>query len=221
MSAEPVVQTAAATGSALSGIQALLFDLGGVVVDIDFDIAFRKWQSISRLSFDEIKQAFTFDIPYAKHERGEIDAAEYFAHLRAVLKLRGSDARIAECWNAIFVREIPETLEMVRAARAVVPCYAFTNTNATHQKAWTAVAPGVLQSFDRIFASHEIGLRKPEKRAFEHIAASIGVPLPSILFFDDLLENVEGARAAGLKAVHVRGPGDVRDALRREGMIPA
>ena len=204
-----------------SRIEALLFDLGGVVIDIDFERAFRGWQSISQLSLEEIKFAFKFDAPYERHERGEITAAGYFAHLRAVLKLQGSEARIAECWNSIFVGEIPETLEMIRSVRAVVPCYAFTNTNPTHQGAWTAVAPRLVQSFDRVFASHEIGLRKPEKRAFEYIAAAIGVSLPSILFFDDLPENVEGARAAGLKTVHVRGPGDVRDALRREGMIPA
>ena len=205
--------------SAGCGIQALLFDLGGVVIDIDFERAFRGWQSISGLSFAEIKLAFKFDASYEKRERGEIGEAEYFAHLRAALKLQGSDARIAECWNSIFVREIPETLELIRSVRAVVPCYAFTNSNATHQGAWAPMFPAVAQSFDRVFASHEIGLRKPEKRAFEYIAASIGVPLPAILFFDDLLENVEGARAAGLKAVHVRGPGDVRDALRQEGMI--
>jgi len=202
-------------------VRALLFDLGGVVVDIDFDLAFRQWQSLTQLSFGEIKKTFAFDDPYARHERGEIAAAEYFAHLRSVLKLQGSDARIAEGWNAIFIREIPATLELIQSVRAAVPCYAFTNTNPTHQGAWTAVAPRVLHSFDRIFASHEIGLRKPEKRAFEHIAAAIGVPLESILFFDDLDENVEGARAAGLQAVLVRGPADVRDALRREGMIAA
>lgn len=202
-----------------SKIKALLFDLGGVVIDIDFERAFRGWQSISQLSFDEIRRAFKFDTPYEKHERGEIAWPEYLVHLRAVLKLEGSDAEIVEGWNTIFVREIRETLELIRSVRAVVPCYAFTNTNPTHQGAWTAMAPGVVQSFDRVFASHEIGLRKPEKRAFEHIAAAIGVPPSSILFFDDLLENVEGARAAGLMAVHVRGPADVRDALRQEGMI--
>ena len=200
-------------------VQALLFDLGGVVIEIDFERAFLAWQSISALSLDEIRQAFAFDAPYERHERGEIAAAKYFSHLRAVLKLQGSDARIAACWNAIFVREIPETMAMIRSVRSVVPCYAFTNTNATHQGAWSALVPQTLTSFDRIFSSHEIGLRKPEKRAFEYIAASIGVPLPSILFFDDLLENVDGARAAGLKAVLVRGPRDVRDALLQEGMI--
>lgn len=203
------------------GIQALLFDLGGVVIDIDFERAFRHWESNSRLSFEEIRQSFTFDLPYQKHERGEIAWPEYLAHLRAVLELEGSDPGIAEGWNSIYVGEIHETMAMIEVARIATPCYAFTNTNATHQAAWAAMFPYVVQSFHRIFASHEIGLRKPEKRAFEHIAASIGVRLPAILFFDDLLENVEGARAAGLRAVHVRGPGDVRDALRREGMIPA
>ncbi len=46
------------------------------------------------------------------------------------------------------------------------------------------------------------------------IAKDIGVPPADILFLDDTLENVEGARAAGLRAVHVKGPQDVRDALR-------
>ena len=200
-------------------VQALLFDLGGVVIDIDFERAFRGWQSISQLSFNEIKLAFMVDAPYEKHERGEIAAAEYFGHLRAALELQGSDAQKAEGWNSIFVREISETVEMIRSIRDLVPCYAFTNKNPTHQVAWTTMAPGVVQSFDRVFTSHEIGLRKPEKRAFEHIAASIGVPPPSILFFDDLLENVDGARAAGLKAVLVCSPRDVRDALLQEGMI--
>ena len=63
---------------------------------------------------------------------------------------------------------------------------------------------------------------EPEKVHRQSVGcASIGVPLASILFFDDLLENVEGARAAGLNVVHVRGPVDVRDALRHEGMIAA
>jgi len=203
-----------------SRIQALLFDLGGVVVEIDFGRAPHAWQSLSQLPLDEIRRAFSFDVPYERHERGEIAAAEYFAHLRAILKLQGSDAQIAEGWNAILIAEIRETLEMIRSVRNKVPCYALTNANALHQGTWAARFPAIERSFDRIFASHEIGFRKPEKRAFEHVAAAIGVPLESILFFDDLPENVKGARAAGLQAVLVRGPGDVRDALRREGMIP-
>lgn len=197
--------------------RALLFDLGGVVIDFDFRRAFRAWQAISGLTFAEIKQAFKFDENYERHERGEITAADYFAHLRSVLELADDPIRIAEGWNSIFIREIAETRRMVETARAQFPCYAFTNTNQEHHRTWTGMFPGVANSFDHVFASFEIGFRKPERRAFEHVAQAIGLPLDSVLFFDDLLENVEGARAAGLNAVHVRSPADVRKALQSIG----
>ena len=200
-----------------SKIQALLFDLGGVVVEIDFNRAFAHWQPISRLSLAELKAAFTFDVPYQRHERGEITANEYFAHLAQHLQLQDDPARIAEGWNSIFIAEITETRRMVEAARAKLPCYAFTNTNPAHKAAWSAKFPGVVQAFDHIFVSSEIGYRKPDRSAFEFVARSVGVPKESILFFDDTLENVEGALASGLEVVHVRGPADVKAALQRLG----
>jgi len=197
--------------------QLLLFDLGGVLIDIDFSRALRAWQPFSRLSFDELKQAFRFDEHYARHERGEITATQYFEHLMSVLALDAQHADIERGWNAIFVSEIAETLALVRAARDRMPCHMFTNTNAAHQAAWSRMFPMVASSFDRVFASHEIGLRKPEQRAFAHVAQALGVPAASIMFFDDSLENVEGARKAGLQAVHVRTPQDVANALQRIG----
>ena len=77
--------------------------------------------------------------------------------------------------------------------------------------------PALVRSFDRVFASHEIGFRKPERRAFAHIAQATGIPLASMMFFDDLPANVEGAASAGLQAVHVRSPSDVRNALQAIG----
>jgi HAD superfamily hydrolase (TIGR01509 family) len=119
------------------------------------------------------------------------------------------------------VREIAPTVDLLRAARAHVPCHVFSNTNAAHQQAWSAMFPRVVESVDSIFASHRMGCRKPERRSFEQIARALGVPLESILFFDDTLENVEGAQAAGLQAVHVRSPADVRNALAGAGLPQA
>ena len=200
-------------------IQALLFDLGGVVMDIDFNRALAYWQPMSRLSLAELKAAFTFDVPYQRHERGEIGAAEYFAHLAQHLQLHDDPARIAEGWNSIFISEITETRRMVEAARALLPCYGFTNSNAAHQAAWSARFPAVVRAFERVFVSSEIGHRKPDRSAFEFVARSIGVPVGSILFFDDTISNVEGALAAGLAAVHVRRPADVKTALQGLGCL--
>jgi putative hydrolase of the HAD superfamily len=197
--------------------RSLLFDLGGIVIDIDFDRAFTAWQSISRLPLEEVRERFKFDLQYQRHERGEIEASEYFVHLASILELEGDPSHIAHGWNSIYVGEIAETIAMISAMRERLPCYAFTNTNAAHAAAWSSMFPRVAESFDRIFMSHEIGLRKPERRAFDHVSKSVGVAAESIVFFDDLLENVQGASAAGLQAVHVRSPSDVRSALSSFG----
>ena len=194
-------------------VEALLFDLGGVVIEIDFDRVLRRWETISALSLAELKSTFHFDTAYQRHERGEIDGAEYFVHLRDFLKLDGSDDEIAAGWNAVFVAEIPAALAAISKVRKQFPCYAFTNTNPTHLAAWKIGYPAIFQSFDKVFISSDLGLRKPGRRAFDAIAADIGVAHANILFFDDTQENIAGADAARLQTVYVQSPDDIHYAL--------
>jgi HAD superfamily hydrolase (TIGR01509 family) len=62
-------------------------------------------------------------------------------------------------------------------------------------------------------------MRKPERAAFEAISAATSIVPGSILFFDDSIENVRGAREAGLRAIHVQGPADVKSALLEIGAL--
>ena len=199
----------------MSPVDALLFDLGGVVFEFDFERATQHWAPFSALPLRELRERFGADEPYCQFERGEITATAYFDGLRRNLKLDASDAQIAAGWNGIFGAEISETLDAVAQARKHYPCYAFSNTNVEHQRAWNAAYPRIAATFDRVFVSSEIGMRKPEAAAFAHIADAIGVAPANILFFDDLVENVVGAVAAGLQAIQVRSPADVREALAR------
>lgn len=198
-------------------IKALLFDLGGVLINIDVARTLRAWAAFSPLSFVELNAAFQQDLAYQQYETGEISAAHYFEHLRVSLKLDATDEQIADGWNALLLDEITETADAIRAARAQLPlpCYVFTNTNPTHQALWRVKYAQLLGLFERVFVSSEIGLRKPHRVAFDFVAREIGVPAKSILFFDDLADNVAGAAAAGFSIVHVRGPADVQNALHQ------
>ena len=69
-----------------------------------------------------------------------------------------------------------------------------------------------------MFLSSTIGMRKPDAAAYDHVVRAIGVPAQRIVFFDDLAENIEGARARGLTAVHVRSSNDVAGALEALGI---
>jgi putative hydrolase of the HAD superfamily len=194
--------------------RALLFDLGGVVMALDWDRVFAAWAAASGANAGDLRARYSFDVPYQRHERGEIGELEYYQALRRSLGIDIDDKAWAEGWGALFVDEITPTVELIARVKDRIPVYAFSNSNPAHERMWSKRFERALGHFRNVFVSSALGARKPERVAFEKIAARIGVPMHETLFFDDTLENVEGARAAGLQAVHVKGPQDVRDALR-------
>lgn len=198
--------------------RALLFDLGGVVLDHDFGRAFESWQACSRIDAAEMARRFSHDEPYSRHERGELHADDYFRHLAEVLEIDAPVERIAQGWNSTFIGLLETTLARVHRARTRLPTYAFSNTNHSHQAVWSERFPTMVSAFEHVFTSNELGMRKPEREAFHHVSASMGFEPDEVLFFDDLEENVIGARAAGLQAVLVRGDEDVRAALEPLGI---
>ena len=191
----------------------LLFDLGNVLLDIDFARAYAVWGRHAGVPVEMLAERFVVDAHYERHERGEIPAAEFYAALRDSLKIDLTDAQFEEGWNAILIAEKREVTELVRALPAAIPRHVFSNANVTHQRHWTETMRFDFSGFGTVFVSSDIGLRKPEKEAFHHVARELGVAPERILFFDDLLSNVEGARAAGLSAVHVTSADPVREAL--------
>ncbi|MBC8022407.1 MAG: HAD family phosphatase [Burkholderiales bacterium] len=193
---------------------ALLFDLGGVVMGLDWDRAFRRWSEACGDTPEALRARYAFDEPYERHERGEIGELDYYAALRRSLGIDIGDEDFRAGWGAIFTEPVHETVALLERLKERVPLYAFSNTNEAHHAVWSKQFEDALANFRRVFVSSKIGLRKPDAASFELIAREIGVAPSRILFFDDTLANVEGARRAGLQAVHVRGPDDVRNAVR-------
>jgi putative hydrolase of the HAD superfamily len=192
---------------------ALLFDLGGVVIDIDFERAFAHWASCAGCDAALLRERFTQDEPYRRHEIGAIGIEEYLRSLRGSLGIELTHAQLLEGWNAIFVGEVPGIAELLARAARRLPLYAFTNTNPTHAAYWSAKFPDTVKHFRKIFISSSIGLRKPDIEAFEFVVEEIGAPAGRIVFFDDAPANIEGARACGLQVVQVTSGSDVRNAL--------
>jgi putative hydrolase of the HAD superfamily len=197
---------------------ALLFDLGRVVLDIDFNRTLACWASYAGCEPAHLMARFTRDDAYQRHERGEIDDTEFFASLRTSLGVELSDAQFLEGWNAIFAGEMPDIAAHLARAAKRLPLYAFSNTNGAHVEHFSTVYADVLRHFRKIFLSSGIGLRKPDAEAYDHVVKAIGVPASRIVFFDDLAENIMGARAQGLIAVQVTSPDDVAHALAALGI---
>jgi glucose-1-phosphatase len=203
-----------ASGSA----DALLFDLGRVVLDIDFHRVLACWAGHAGCEPAQLVGRLSADEAFKRHERGEISDAEFFAGLRTSMELELSDTQFLDGWNAIFTGEMPGMANLLARAGKRLPLYAFSNTNSAHVDHFMQSYADVLSHFREIFLSSTIGLRKPDAAAYDHVVKAIGVPAPRIVFFDDNAENIEGARARGLTAVHVTSPDDVAHALAALGI---
>jgi len=197
---------------------ALLFDLGGVVIDIDFDRVFARWAASAGCDPALLRARFSQDELYRRHEVGEIGVAAYFASLRKSLGIDLSDAQFLDGWNAIYIGEMPGIVALLARAAQRLPLYAFTNTNPAHAAYWSVRFPEAVKSFKKVFISSSIGLRKPDAQAFEFVVREIGAPASRIVFFDDSPHNIEGARACGLQTVLVNSPSDVAAALAALGI---
>lgn len=195
-------------------IEALLYDFGGVIIEIDFDRVFARWAELSGLPFEHVKENFRHGPEYEAHERGTLGTRGFYDVLRRDIGLRLDDAQMRDGWMRVLGDEIAPTVKAIATLGDRVPQYLFSNTNAEHYEVWGPKHAKALAPMRRRFISNEIGVRKPDAEAFEKVAAEIGLPPGKILFFDDTQHNVDGARAVGLQAVLVRSPADVCDALR-------
>ena len=107
----------------------------------------------------------------------------------------------------------PGVSKLLAKAAGSFPLYAFTNSNREHEQYWSKQFSGILSNFKEVYVSSTIGLRKPEAEAYDYVVRAIGVSADRIVFFDDSRENIEGARARGLQAVHIKSGADLADAL--------
>jgi FMN phosphatase YigB (HAD superfamily) len=194
-------------------VKALLFDLGNVIINVSFAKVIETWGNHAGVTPETLKARFVLDTFYEGHECGETTGKDYFDSLKQSLGINLSYAQFEEGWNAIFVGEVSGIREVLVKAKRHFPLYGFSNTNRTHWDYFKTENNELLSYFQKFFTSFELAQRKPDKAAFEAVSSAIAVKPEEILFFDDLLENANGARAAGLQAVHVRSIADTKNAI--------
>lgn len=204
---------------AIARVEAIVYDFGGVLVEIDFTRVTAAWAKFAGMDAEALHKRFHHGPAYQAHERNEIDAAGYFESLRKE-GLVLTDEQFLEGWNAVMGEEIAPTVALIRRLAPRIPQYLLSNTNKAHFDYCTKRYAEALAPLRRLFLSYEMGLRKPERAAFDHVSRAIGAAPARILYFDDLPENVEAARLAGMDAVLVRNHDDVSRAVEERLGLP-
>lgn len=196
----------------LENIDFLIFDLGNVIIDIDYDFSINELKKI----LPEVKHHLTADFfPSSFHkdyEKGLINSDQFRNAVRELYQMDFSNEQIDHVWNSLL-RDLPqERIDLISKLSHDFGTAVLSNTNEIHilkfnqmLKEQTSIA-SLSGLFDRVFLSHEMGLAKPEEAIFEAVINEIQVEPNRVLFFDDLLANLEGAKRVGLQTYHITHP---------------
>jgi glucose-1-phosphatase len=201
----------------MDGVEAVLFDLGGVLVG---------WEGVpglvrlcgGRLGTEEARR-FWIESPWVRRfEVGRCRPEEFAAGVVEELRLPCGPVEFLEAFASWDRGLFPGALDLLDdlAPRYLLAC--LSNNNEVH---WPRLRDGggLGARFRRRHLSHETGLFKPDRAAYDHVVADLGIAASRILFLDDNPENVRGAEAAGLRAREVRGVEGTRRLLVDLGLL--
>jgi putative hydrolase of the HAD superfamily len=199
--------------------QAVILDLGGVVFPIDVARPIRRWAAAAGCSPQELLERVREHPVHERFERGEMTPGEFRDHVRAELGLVMDDVALDSIWNDIYLDPWPEMEPLLGELRRTARLAALSNTNAIHVEHVHARYGHLLAGFERVFYSHELGLRKPEPACFEAVLAALGQAPEHALYVDDDARNVEAALSVGIRAFRATDPGQLSAGLRRHGVL--
>ena len=188
-----------------SPIKLVLFDLGGVLVELGDQLFPGSWmpenESFGLSEWFLSEAAINF-------ETGLISSEEFIRELKQQLSLNASEQEVRAAFEAWPKGLFNSTDELLNRLRGDYRLAVLSNSNEIHQ-------PILMQKFDLesriedVFFSHLIGYSKPSHEAFNHVLDALKVKPKEVMYFDDNLANVLAAESLGMQAYQVFSPIDV------------
>lgn len=186
--------------------KAIIFDLGGVIMDLDID---RAKHALGKLGFTEsmFHLQDTGENRFLDLEIGTIDEKYFYQWLCRVAGKHIETSLLEEAWNRMIAGFREEKINMLKKLKEEMPVYLLSNTNVIHIRYCNHVLQedfgisGLEELFTKTFYSHILGLRKPQPEIFSRILLDIPESPKNILYFDDTPEHLEAARAFGIQTV--------------------
>ena len=197
-------------------IRNIVFDLGGVLVDLDFKAAINGLQQAGFTNVKEQLLAFDRNGIFQKFELGEITTDEFRTAIRENSTVTLTDEEVDNLWNLMLL-EIPrEKLELILELRGKYMVYLLSNTNSIH---WDYVCKNafnyrgfrVEDYFEETFLSYEMHLAKPNKAIFEKVLNDANLVAKETLFIDDSEANCKAAQEVGIHAHHYHIGDDLKE----------
>ena len=195
----------------MNKIEAVIFDLGRVIVEIDFPRSlFRLFRDFEQPSEDVIRQLMEDDL-IKRYNTGQMQPQEFYQAVKEKFKLEIDFEEFKELWCDIF-SPMPGMETLIRELEGKVKLGVFSNTDPLHWQQICDTNP-IMELFTQPTLSFEIGIQKPAPDSYCIAATNVDTPIENCLYIDDLQENVEAAQQVGMRGIQFESTAQLRNEL--------
>ncbi len=203
-------------------IKNIIFDFGGVIYNIDFNLAKQAFIKIGVENFELLYSKATQSHLFERLEMDLISPAEFRNEIRKLSNMNLSDDDIDHAWNSLLIGFDEKRISLLIELKKKYQIYLFSNTNRIHYHYFLKQFQQLtnFKTFDGLFVksffSFDMKRRKPNKDAYEYVISSMNLNPQNTLFIDDTIQNIDPAIDAGIKSWYLK---DEVLSLFKDGLI--
>lgn len=193
----------------LKNVRHIIFDLGGVLLNIDYRRTIKAFEDLGFENFDATYSQAAQNSLFDDLETGKITGTEFITSIQALSEKSLTTEQITSAWNSLILDFPLRRLQLLQQLRLYHDLFLLSNTNEIHEPAFNKVLsdshgmPNVGVFFDKVYLSHRVGLRKPDKAIFELVLNENGLKAEHTLFIDDSPQHIETANSLGIQTIYL------------------
>lgn len=198
-----------------AGIKNIIFDLGGVILNLSVERTHQAFADLSGLTLPEIKSRVHHGPFFHDYERGLITDLEFRNLLRETLQVKASDQELDKAWNAMLLDIPQERFALLEQLKETYRVFLLSNTNEIHRQCFNSIVqqtsgkPNIDHYFHQAYFSHVLNLSKPDVAIYQHVLNDQNLLPSETVFLDDNQDNLAGAAKAGLHTFYVQQPNQI------------
>jgi putative hydrolase of the HAD superfamily len=189
-------------------IKNILFDLGGVILDINIQATLKRFYELGfppeLLQYPDSMQTDIF----FKYQTGKLNTEQFRNEIRNATGIEMRDGEFDQAWNAMLVGIPKERTALLKRLSKRYNLYMLSNTSEMHVQVFEKMymdtaGESMHEVFKKIYYSHEIGLHKPDREAWEYVIKDAAILPAETLFLDDSIHNIKASQELGFQAIHI------------------
>jgi putative hydrolase of the HAD superfamily len=188
----------------MTAIKNILFDLGGVLYHIDYGLTIKAFEKLGIKNFHEHFSQQQQNSLFDRLETGKISEEGFIKEMKALLP-HCTREEIINAWNALLIGFPQKNIQLIQDLSKQYRLFLLSNTNAIHIKRINKLLyedynlKSLDPLFDKVYLSHQIGMRKPNSETFEWVLKDAGILAQETLFIEDSIQHIESASKVGIQ----------------------